>query len=149
MRPWADVPKRILHLKDSPLGNPPRRHAGGPKSNAWLATSRVLLHLVTLPSQFLLTPWGAILLSYTSPVTTRKKLAPAATCGGLFAFLPAQKALEGLTASIFIKPARGRWPARLKEALRFRLGQEVRAASILCQRPRQVTSPSRLSYRVV
>lgn len=35
---------------------------------------------------------------------TRKKLAPAAAYGGLFAFLPAGKALEGLTASIFIKP---------------------------------------------
>ncbi len=76
-----------FNRRGSPPADPPAKHAGRPKSNAWRSTSRVLLHLVTPPSQFLLTPWGAILLPYTSPVTTRKKLAGAVARGGLFVCL--------------------------------------------------------------
>jgi hypothetical protein len=129
-------------VKGFPPENPPRGNAGKPKSNAWGGASRLLLGLVTPPSQFLLTPWGAILLTYANPIMTQKKLAPAAACGGLFVFLPARKAFEGLTASIFNKPAGGRWPARLKEALRFRLGQEVQAAAVLCQCPLRSPPPA-------
>jgi hypothetical protein len=78
---------------------------------------------------------------------TRKKLAPAAAYGGLFAFLPAGKALEGLTASIFIKP--GGLANETQRSAALPVGSRSLGGRGPLPISPQVASPSRLSYRVV
>ncbi len=100
----------------------------GPKANARPLASLFLLISVTPASQFLLTARGGILVHYTSPVVTERKLAHR---GGLFVFLPARKALASLPVSISVQIVRVARLVALEKPLRFRLGVEFRAVAVL------------------
>ena len=104
------------------------RHAQDPKYNAHLRASLFLFNSVTPASQFLLTARGGILVRCTNPAIKERKLAHR---GGLFVFLPTRKALASLTVSISVQIVRVARLMALEEALRFRLGVEVRAVAVL------------------
>ncbi len=100
----------------------------GPKANACPLDSLFLLISVTSASQFLLTTRGRILVRCTNPAITGRKAiqkGKLARRGGLFAFLPARKALASLPVSISVQIVRVARLVALKETLRFRLGVEV------------------------